>query len=198
MPTRTIGLPRLPRLRTFTAIPRGPKLYTQPAIHRGGPGEPPPGFLGVQRTLPEWYAYWALQKIYLNPVDPRVGPFVGGWPEWEYQGHESSNLTLGGGSRVDFVVHNPGRGASPLAVRIQTEYFHQFTDAATQAYDVMQREALEAYADVVDVYDQDLVGDPTGQKAVITMKHAIGMIERANPITAGTAIRASRLSERIA
>ena len=193
MPRPTVSLPILPVLRHPAAIPQGPKLYRQPVQHAGGPGQVPPGFLGNRNSALEWIAYWALAKAFGNPPDPRAGPpFDGGFPDWTYQEPESQGAGLIG-SVIDFVVYNPGRGASPIAIRIQTEFFHTFADAEKQAYDELQRYALENYADVVDVYDTDLVGDPTGAKAVVAMKRAAGLIEPFNPIGAGTALRATRV-----
>ncbi len=196
MARRAIGLVPPPPLRNFTAIPKGPKLYNQPPLHQGGPGEPPPGFLGSHTTLPEWFAYWALWQIFGLPLNPRLPPFFGAPPIWTYQDQQQTGASQGGLTRIDFVVNPPSRGA-PIAIRIQTEYFHQFTDAATQAYDVMQQEALEAYSDVIDVVDQDIMGDPTGAKAVVTMKRAVGLLQNPNPIISGTAIRASSLKDRL-
>jgi hypothetical protein len=193
MPKPTISLPKLPVIRVPAAMPRGPRLYDIKTEHAGGPGEVPAGFLGNRNSAVEWLAYWGLAKAFTNPVDPRQGPFDGGYPDWTYQEPDQAGAGLRG-SVVDFVVYNPGRGARPIAIRVQTEHFHLFTDAETQAYDSVQRTQLEQYADVIDVYDYDLVGDPTGAKSVVTMKRAAALLESANPITAGTAIRASRVA----
>lgn len=193
MPKSTISLPQLPVIRVPAAMPRGPRLYDIRAEHRGGPGEPPPGFLGNRNSAVEWLAYWGLAKAFNNPIDIRQGPFDGGWPDWTYQEPDQVGAGLRG-SIVDFVVYNPGRGARPIAIRIQTEHFHTFADAEVQAYDSAQRIQLEQYADVIDVPDTALVGDPSGEKCVVAMKQAAGLIAFPNPIIAGTAVRASMVA----
>ncbi len=62
-----------------------------------------------------------------------------------------------------------------------------------QASDLMQRVNLSGNdITVVDVYDTSLLGDPSGAKAIVSAKRAIGMLEDISPITSGTAIRGSR------
>ena len=159
-------------------------------VRTGGPGNPPNGFLNGQNSLTEWYVYWALAKIFNNPRDPREAPFFGGWPDWEYQSSQLGGFTRALGSAVvDFVVHI---GSTHILLRIQTEYFHLYTSSRKQSYDEVQRLNLEKVGRVIDVYDYDLLGDTTGQKAIITMKRSIGMLERASPLRAGTALRGTR------
>jgi len=133
-----------------------------------------------------------LARVFQNPKHPEVGPFYGGSPDWSYQVAELGGFTRAIGSAVvDFVLY---QGRTIIGVRIQTEHFHLFTDSAKQASDAFQRVNLEASGmTVVDIYDNEILGDPSGQKAIIAAKHAIGRLERVNPITGGTAIRASRL-----
>lgn len=183
--------PKLPTIRKPPAAPTGPKFVPKHNEIMGGPGEPPPGFLTGQNSLTEWYCYFALAKIFRNPKDPRVGPFYGGWPDWAYQVSELGGHTRALGSAVvDFVVYH---GGTTVGIRIQTERFHIFTDSRRHAYDAFQRAQLEQGMRVIDIYDDELLGDPSGQKAVVAMKRAIGLIEKINPVIAGTAIRASRL-----
>lgn len=185
---------RLTPLRTPGRIPTGPEIV-KPASAKpfGGPGEPPPGFVSATTSTYEWWVYWALAKIFKHPENPRVGPFIGGPPEWIYQKNVEGGRHRPGGAVIDFIVYDHGRGGKPLAIRVVTEAFHLFTDSTQQAIDAMQKEAVEDYATVVDILDYQFIGDPTGQAVVITVKNALGLLESANPLLAGTAIRGSRL-----
>ncbi len=183
--------PKLPKLKGPPQKPTGlkfvPKMNEVP-----GPGLPPDGFLTGQNSLTEWYVYWALAKIFNNPKDPRIPPFFGGYPDWGYQVAELGGHTRALGSAVvDFVAY---QGGSILGIRVQTEFFHIYADAKKQAYDELQRAQLEGSGMIViDVYDNQLLGDPSGQKAIVTMKQILNRIEILNPDLAGTGIRASRL-----
>lgn len=180
-------------LRTLTKLPRGPRalnlIRSSPQI-APGPGQPPPGFLNGQNSRVEWIAYWALARIFDNPKNPWQGPFIGGPGDWMYQVPEmGAYLRSLNSAVVDFVVTF---GKQQIAIRIQTERFHTLADAKQQQRDIAQRLRLEREGDVIDVYDDELMGldeSETAQKAIVTMKRAIGMIERTNPITAGTARR---------
>lgn len=181
----------LPDLKRAPKAPRGPRFVPAHELVVGGPGEPPPGFLTGQNSLTEWYAYWALAKIFNDPKDYRQPPFFGG-VEWGYQIARLGGFVRALGSAVvDFVVY---QGATVLGIRIQTERFHTFAGSRRYSYDLVQRASLEgAGLTVVDVYDDQLLGDPSGQKSIVAMKGAIGRLEKVSPIVAGTAFRASRL-----
>lgn len=193
-PPRPMSNPKikLPTLRRPTSIPTGPRLTKpipinqQPIVQ--GPGDPPPGFLTARTSVTEWYVYWGLSKIFTNPLDPRQPPFLGGWPDWNYQyGME------GPGAVVDFIVNNPGNGMNSIALRIVTEYWHLYTTAQKQATDELQKEALGAYYTVVDMYDFDFINDPSGQATIVTLKNVLGLTERPNPLWLGTTLRGSRM-----
>lgn len=179
--------------RTLPKLPRGPRLVTvirdRPQL-TPGPGEPPPGFLNGQNSRVEWIAYWALSRIFDNPPDPRQPPFAGGPGDWIYQSPEmGAYLRSLNSAVVDFLVTF---GKTRIAIRLQTERFHVLADARQQQRDISQRMNLEQSGEVVDVYDHELIGDndnDTAQKAIVTMKRAIGMLEAPNPILAGTARR---------
>lgn len=183
--------PRLPKVKHPPQRPQAPafvpKIETVP-----GPGDPPDGFLTGQNSATEWIFYWALARVFGEPKDPRKPPFYGGYPFWAYQVAEIGGFVRSLGSAVvDFVIY---QGPTILGIRIQTERFHIYTTSEKQAYDAFQRASLEAAGiDVVDVFDDQILGDPSGQKAVIAAKQAVGRIEKVSPIYGGTAIRASRL-----
>lgn len=188
-------MPAYPRIRTLPKIPRGPRMVARVKNpnYTSGPGEPPPGFINGQNSTLEWYGYWALAKIFKNPLDPTRPPFAGGPPDWLYQSPEmGAYLRSLNSAVVDYLIEWEG---TRVAIRLQTERFHILTDARQQARDRTQRMMLENSGDVVDVYDFELVGNndfETGQKSIVTMKRAIGMIERIDPILAGTARRMRR------
>lgn len=190
---------RLPTLRKPTALPEGARRYRPLPMEewpvKPGPGDPPPGFVTATTSATEWMVYWALSKIFNNPLDPRQPPYEGGWPDWTFQDPYNGGRREPGGSVIDFIVYNPGRGRNQLALRIVTEYWHLYTSGRKQATDQMQKETLSAGMDVVDLYDFDFVNDPTGQAVIIATKNALGMIERPNPILLGTALRGSRMDK---
>jgi hypothetical protein len=181
------GLP--PRPRVPTRLPTGPKRYRGGREVVAGPGEPPPGFVRPTTSKTEWFVYWALWKIFGTPRDAREGPFFGGPPFWAYQEGTGGDGTR---SKPDFTVYRPRR----LIIRVQTEFRHLFTDNAKQAYDRLQRVAQSNHNTVVDLYDFRFINDKTGQAVIIETKAAIGLIERPDPIVAGTALRGSRQDQK--
>jgi len=192
--------PRQPRtpakpkgIRTPPRVPYGPSILRsiQKETYGSGYGEPPPGFVVGQTSVTEWISYWSLAKIFDDPKDPRMPPYFGG-RDWGYQIDRLGGYVRAVGSAViDFVVYY---AVTTIGIRIETERYHLFADSRRHAYDLLQRAELERSGiTVVDVYDTDLLGDPSGQKAIIAMKRAIGMLEPVNPIIAGTALRGSRL-----
>jgi hypothetical protein len=117
--------------------------------------------------------------------DPRIGPYFGG-ELWDYQSAELGGFTRALGSAVvDFVykLSHP-----PLMVRIQTYRWHLAAPAGKQALDNAQLAALARNFDVVDVYSEDYIGDPTGEAAIVLLKETLGLIRRQNPITAGSTL----------
>jgi len=187
---------KLPQLKSPPKLPSGGRAYKplprdqQPIVQ--GPGDPPPGFLMASNSITEWIVYWSLVKIFDPLTDPRTPPFDGRYPNWSYQ------VPFGGGgpgsALVDFVVYAAGTGKMDIGLRVQTEYFHIFGGQEKQAYDTFQRNAIESSGmTVIDLVDQDILGDPTGAKAIVTVKNAVGLIERPNPILTGTALRATRM-----
>lgn len=174
---------KLSRLRTASVFPQGPRIFHQPITFVGGPDKPPPGFVVGQTSASEWNLYWAFAKVFGEPKDPRVPPFMGGYPYWGYQVDYMGSYSRAPGSAVvDYVLY---LGEGRVGVRLQTVRFHYVTDSKKQAYDSLQRFNLEKYARIVDVDELDVLGDPTGEKYVITAKRTAGMIERIDPIIAG-------------
>ena len=181
---------RPPRLRSIPVMPKGPKIYQQKEGYGQfyGPGEPPAGFLTYTNSRSEWIIYWALAKALGVPKDPRQPPYEG-WPGvWFYQSPFEGGR-VPGGQVVDFVVFAPATGGGDIAIRITTERYHIMTDAAKQATDRILLIRLAGRFRVVDIYEQDFVGDPSGQAAVIEVKRALFGGQTSNPLRSGQARR---------
>lgn len=165
----------------------GPRVYrlgSEPE-HLGPPGEPPPGFVTPKTSATEWPPYWGLARIFGTPKADRVrtGPFIGGPPIWTYQAYVDANA--GKSANIDFVVWNPYPRGTPIAIRIQTEFFHNFARNDTQVFDILHKERLSRGFAVVDIYDFDYMRDGTGQAIIVLLKDALGMIERPSAIRTG-------------
>jgi hypothetical protein len=177
---------RPPKQRTFARVPTGSRLFNRKAIKIGGPGIPPPGFVGAKTSASEWMIYWALAKVYNSPRDPRVGPYFGAEDgSWVYQSYQRAP-TLSGRQNIDFTAQFRGE---LVAIRIETERYHIFVDPIQAAFD---REAIwiaEKWNRVQNIYEQDFIGDPSGQAAIILVKEVLRNEQRPDPRTAGIARR---------
>ena len=185
----------VPTHRVFTQLGRGSRTYqyNHEGEIRGGPGDPPPDFLVATNSITEWYVYWGMFKALEIPFDPRKSgpPFMGWMPDFAYQLPMQGGRTLPGGAVPDFVVYRTWTGV-PVIIRVVTEFFHIFTSNAKQVSDAFQKQRLEDEVDVIDVYDSDFTHDPTGQAVIQVLKRAVGLIERGDPLRAGTAMRNRR------
>jgi hypothetical protein len=156
-------------------IPTGPRYISidlNYPIHASGPGHPPPGFIGGTNSISEWYIYWALEKI--------LGPEGHGWT---YQSSYLGGRRMRGGAVVDFVVFTPRYN---IGLRIQTFYFHLAAGSYKQANDYEQRINLEQQElRIIDIYEQDFIGDRTGQSAIKVVLMALNGQEAPNPRTYG-------------
>lgn len=183
------------RMPTIASFPRGPRLYAIPQdqqIGTNGPNEPPAGFVSPTTSRVEWWVYWALSKVLGFPKDPRQPPYVG-WPGlWSYQtAYEGGrSRTQPGGQIIDFVVepHELTNG-TPVALRLQTERFHIFTDDRKQAYEQLLRSRLSTHYVVRDLYEQNFLFDQSGQAVVIAVKNALAGLVEPNPVRGGTPLR---------
>lgn len=185
---------RPPRLSSMSAIPRGPKLYHIPWEQRKGttgPGEPPAGFVSPTTSVVEWHVYWALSKVLGVPKEPRKGPFIGYPGSWAYQqAYEGGRSRTGGGQVIDFVIEpNPLTDGQPIALRIQTEHYHIFTDSLKQSYEQLLRSRLSAHYITRDLFEQNFLFDPTGQAVVIAVKNALRGVVEPNPVRGGNPLR---------
>lgn len=179
-------------LRTPPVFPRGPRLFREPKDkgYKGGAGIPPDMFLDGNNSEYEWMIYQALASITGQPTDPRQPPFIGAPGVWVYQKAWDQGRREPGGSVIDFMVY-AGMADNEVATafRIQTEYFHIYTDSAKQAADVIQKNRLSEFFRVVDLYDYEFAWDITNQAAVILLKRALSGETFQDPITSGVAER---------
>ena len=183
--------PKLPTIRTKATRPTGLRIIPKTETMISGPGESPPGFVGNKKSESEWPVYWGFAKVFRNPIDPRVPPFFGGAPDWAYQSEQNTLFGISGATNVDFVVFQP---PTIIGVRIQSERYHLFSSSEKQAYDEQQKAALEAAGvSVFDLYEDEYLKDPSGQAVIIACKRAIGRLSSLNPLTSGTALRASKM-----
>jgi hypothetical protein len=186
-PGRKGAFPGAPIKRAGTVIARGPAYLVKANIPQmgSGPGEPPPGFVTPTTSATEWYVYWALAKIYEDPLDPRQGPFFGRKLKWGYQIGLDGGRSAGG-AVVDFLIDEVPSGKR-LGIRVVTQYFHLGQGSGKIAQDETQKANLMKYIDVYDLYDTEVLDDRTGEKSIIATKKALSMIHSSDPIFAGDA-----------
>ena len=177
----------LPQIKKLPVIKSGPRIYglQSTPVALGPPGEAPPGFVTPKTSATEWPVYWGLARItgYPKPADVRKYPFTGGPPLWIYQAYVEAGSDKQ--SNIDFVFWGPFPGATPIAIRVQTEFRHNFANIETQVYDIIQRDRLENGFEVVDIYDFDFLRDRTGQAVIVLLKDILGLIERPSAIRSG-------------
>lgn len=177
---------KLPALRNLPVIHGlGPEVLglRHPVARIGdGPGDPPPGFVGATTSKSEWLIYWAMARIFNDPPDPRRPPFFGG-RDWGYQLATGEYVRQRGSSVIDFVFY---ANTMRIAIRIQTQRFHDAAGALKQGYDRIQVAVLESQGwRVQDLYEDDFIRDESGQAAVIVTKEALGLIQRPSTVTTG-------------
>lgn len=183
--------PKLPSIRKKAARPTGLRIIPKGETQISGPGEMPTDFLSGKNSKSEWPPYWGFARIFKNPRDPRVGPFLGGMPDWAYQDQQPTLFGVSGSTNIDFVIY---QGLTIIGVRIQSERYHLDVGDEKHAYDEQQKSALEAQGiTVFDLYEDEYLNDPDGQKTIIACKRAIGRLSSLNPLTSGTALRASKM-----
>jgi hypothetical protein len=140
-----------------------------------GPGEPPEGFVGGTTSRSEWYVYWAMTKL--------MGPEGN---NWAFQESFLGGRYIPGGSVADFVAYT---SVGQIIMRVQSFYFHTSEDSFKQGYDIRQKTStIAAYAgdlQVIDLWEQDFIHDPSGRAVIEVVQDALAGIERRNPIASG-------------
>ena len=143
-----------------------------------GPGNPPAGFVGGQNSVGEWYVYWALSRIFEDPEEPRVPPYGGG-DRWSYQVPILGGRDELGGAVVDFVVHMPR--SKDVAIDLISGHYHTAAGPETLAFDRARKRSIQQFMDVIELYEIDIILDPTGEQAVSTTIEALGGRRRIDP-----------------
>lgn len=182
----------LPKLRTPPITPHGPRLFREPKDkgYIGGAGIPPDEFLNGNNSEYEWQIYRALASITGEPQNPEQPPYIGAPGIWIYQKAWDQGRREPGGSVIDFLVYGGfGDTAVDTAIRIQTEYFHIFTDAEKHSADLIQKWRLAQFFRVVDIYDYQFAWDKTNEAAVRVVKQALQGDTFTDPTTSGMAER---------
>lgn len=181
-------------MRAIPTFPKGPRLYRQEpgSDIMSGPGEPPPGFLTFTNSRSEWLIYWALSKVLNYPKDPRVGPFIGYPGLWAYQTPYEGGRAVRGGQVLDFLIESPSSIYGTVAIRIQTERYHDFADHAKKAKEVILMARTARHVRVADIHEQDFADAEqrkTGQAAILEVKKALYGAKSSDPLKAGSARR---------
>jgi hypothetical protein len=181
--------PRPPRAKGPPIFPRGPKLLGlgQARQVTSGPGEPPPGFAGPHVSAYEYVLYWAIAKVFHDPIEPRLPPFTGSRVGlWEYQVSTTPGDVRSTGSSVsDFLLHLP---TGDLILRLDTWYFHTTAAPNIQARDDYLRiHEGGAQTRVETIYDTQFVGDPSGKAAIRAVLDAIAGQSMISPNRGGIA-----------
>ncbi len=187
---------KLPSLPRPAAMPRGPKWMQRlrkEAKLLSGPGRPPPGFATATTSNLEWIVYWAIYKILLPTRDPRSatnGNFYGYDGVFRYQKAFEGGRDPGG-SLIDFVIEYGPKIKTQTAIRVQSVYRHQDAPARQQSVDRLRKIRIAADMPIVDLWDYDLLLDNgtagTGEKAIVSVKYALGMIELPSRASTGGA-----------
>lgn len=130
-------------------------------------------FAGGAVSKTECYVYWALEQILGDEGE-----------QWSYQESQLGGRQMPGGAVVDFIYWSE----PPVAMRIQSFYFHQAVSPFIKIKDAEQRIALEtAGYNVIELWEQDFIFDQTGQAVKAVVRDALSGTERPNPLATGLA-----------
>ena len=109
-------------------------------------------------TLPEWYVYWALTvRLHKKPgID------------FSYRG-ETSYASLSNQTQLDFTILE----GSNVAIEIQGTYWHYEQGTAKIVQDFVRAGQLASQWKVINIDEDDVVGDPSGEAALYMVKEAL-------------------------
>jgi hypothetical protein len=178
---------RPPRLPSLAPMPTAPELYRIPKdrLPIVGFGIAPLDFLATDNaSKSEWPIYWACQKIFKLPLDARRGPYIGYPPIWGYQ-------VPAAGAVIDFVIYpGPQYQGRPLALRIQTEFFHNAAFGENKiALDYIQKiRLIDQGFEVYDIQELGFLKDETGKAAIMAVRNAMRGIHESDPVRGGTPV----------
>lgn len=139
---------------------KGPNSLRQalkdPEIVSGPGTKPTTGPLALA-TQPEWYVYWALLHLGKKPnVD------------FSYRG-ETSYASLSTRTQLDFTILD----GSSIAIEVQGTFWHYEQGADKIVQDMVRSGQLSSSWHVIDIDEDDLVGDPSGQAALYYVREAL-------------------------
>lgn len=175
------GLPRNP-LRTFG--PRWLKLYALPT-NQPDWCVPWPDFVGAHTSLSEQMIYKAIARLTGDPPHPEKPPYTGGL-HWTYQDPMQGGRMSKGGTVCDFAVQ---WGDEVVCIRLQSERYHVTAEMAKRVDELYEKSHGDR---TVDLYEQDFVGDCSGEAAVRVVADALAGRDAPNPGVLGTAERVRR------
>lgn len=182
---------RPPTLPKPPSMPRGPRweqTLRKQSKTITGPGQPPDGFVRGTTSSIEWVVYWALFKILAPTRDPRIPPYWGLDGIFRYQ-KAFNNGRERGGSVLDFLVEYGPKIRTRVGIRLQTTRFHEQAPVSQIMMDRLRRQWLSAQMTVIDLWDYEVLEDDgtpgNGEKAVVAVKRAVGMIETASRLSLG-------------
>lgn len=122
-----------------------------------GPGQrPDTGILAVA-TMPEWYVYWALERLGKKPDT-----------DFSYRA-KTAYTSLSTDTQLDFTMLD----GSGIAIEVQGTFWHYEQGAAKIVQDMVRSGALSRQWTVINIDEDDIVGDPTGQAAIYMVREAL-------------------------
>lgn len=142
---------------------------------------PPMEFASPTTSNGEWWIYLALAFVTGTPEDPTKPPFIGG-ENWTYQQDIEGGRMFRGGSVVDFVYDER------IGLRTQTGFWHlqQGTDVIFS--DLARSIRQDTLEQIIDLYDQHYLHDPSGEAACKVVALAIKGIQLPDPYRTGSFI----------
>lgn len=157
------------RLRENMDVSGGPQTFVR---------NNPQLFATSSTSAHEGWFYWGCLKV----IGPEYEYGKNGLL-WRYQSKVRGAAGGPGGSIVDFLIENLGRGVDDLGVRIVTPFFHTGSGALNRGSDFEQiYTLLDAGVFVVDVYSVNYMSDPTGRAVIKAVEGVLQMRADYSPL----------------
>lgn len=122
-----------------------------------GPGPKPMAGELAMATLPEWYVYWALTKLGKKPgVD------------FSFRGH-TAYASLSTVTQLDFTMLD----GTHIAIEVQGTFWHYQQGAGKIVQDAVRAASLAGSWTVINIDEDDIVGDPSGNAAMYMVSEAL-------------------------
>lgn len=160
------GFPRRPKFptpSTESLFKRGPtelrSAVGKPLVV-SGPGLPPTNLVAMKITLPEWYVYWALER--LGKSEAR-GDFI-------YRGNLDVEFQASLRAQLDFTMLD----GSMISFEVQGTHWHYEIGPEKVAEDQLRRALVQSAGYTVIFLDEDqLVRDETGEMAKYLVREGL-------------------------